>query len=250
MKLFEEFKLYETMWDEPTAEVERAELATVLKNLEKTLDEALAAAKQDKLANVLIMSKPGYGAVNACKDWAKRQNGVNVRCISIANSNPDDINRDFDKNTVIILTDIKPGAPEALSAFVNGDNLLTIGVVIDTGKRVAISRAQSSLFNFKFDFDNLYENLGNVPADTDINGVKVITIWDDNEADALVQKFNTFEEAAKHYEAVYINAVEEEYAEEVLYPILRAAEDREYDYIDSEGYAVIEARNTKKDYLV
>lgn len=239
MKLHEEFKLYENMWDEPIETV---------KNLEKTLDDALAVAKQGKLANVLITSRPGYGAVNACKDWAKRQNGVNVLSISIANSNSDDINRDFDKNTIIILTDIEPGAPEALSAFVNGDNLLTIGIVINMGEHVSISRAQANLFNFKFDFDKLHENIGE-PAEADIKGVKVVVIFDNNEADALVLKFNTFEEAADHYEDVYMNAVEDEYAEEILYPILCAAKDEEYDYIDNEGYAVIEMRATEKDYL-
>jgi hypothetical protein len=72
-----------------------------------------------------------------------------------------------------------------------------------------------------------------------IKGVRTVTIHNDtNERVAL--DFNSFEEAAKHFDNLYANAVEENYAEEVLYPILLAAQNEEYDYIDEEGYAVIE----------
>jgi hypothetical protein len=72
-----------------------------------------------------------------------------------------------------------------------------------------------------------------------IKGVRTVTIHNDtNERVAL--DFNSFEEAAKHFDNLYTNAVEENYAEEVLYPILLAAQNEEYDYIDEEGYAVIE----------
>ena len=72
-----------------------------------------------------------------------------------------------------------------------------------------------------------------------IKGVRTVTIHNDtNERVAL--DFNSFEEAAKHFDDLYVNAVEENYAEEVLYPILLAAQNEEYDYIDEEGYAVIE----------
>lgn len=72
-----------------------------------------------------------------------------------------------------------------------------------------------------------------------IKGVRTVTIHNDtNERVAL--DFNSFEEAAKHFDNLYTNAVEENYAEEVLYPILLAAQNEEYDYIDKEGYAVIE----------
>lgn len=72
-----------------------------------------------------------------------------------------------------------------------------------------------------------------------IKGVRTVTIHNDtNERVAL--DFNSFGEAAKHFDDLYVNAVEENYAEEVLYPILLAAQNEEYDYIDEEGYAVIE----------
>ena len=75
-----------------------------------------------------------------------------------------------------------------------------------------------------------------------INGIRIITIWDGDESDKLIQDFATFEEAAKHYDDVYVNAVEDDYAEEVLYPVLDAMNNKEYDYIDDDGYAVYEQR--------
>ncbi len=81
-------------------------------------------------------------------------------------------------------------------------------------------------------------------VDTDnIKGVKTITIHNDTD-EKVVLKFNTFAEAAKHFDNLYMNAVEDNYAEEVLYPILSAANEEEYDYIDDEGYAVIEVDAT------
>lgn len=72
-----------------------------------------------------------------------------------------------------------------------------------------------------------------------IKGVRTITIHNDTK-ERVVLDFNTFEEAARHFDDLYVNAVEENYAEEVLYPILVASQNEEYDYIDEEGYAVIE----------
>lgn len=83
------------------------------------------------------------------------------------------------------------------------------------------------------DSDNMLESTGK------INGVKTITIHNDT-GEKVVMKFKTFEDAAKHFDDLYANAVEDNYAEEVLYPILCAARDEEYDYVDDDGYAVIE----------
>lgn len=81
-------------------------------------------------------------------------------------------------------------------------------------------------------------------VDTDnIKGVKTITIHNDTD-EKVILKFNTFAEAARHFDNLYMNAVEDNYAEEVLYPILSAANAEEYDYIDDEGYAVIEVDAT------
>ena len=80
-------------------------------------------------------------------------------------------------------------------------------------------------------------------ADKAINGVRTITIHDDTD-EKVVLEFKTFEEAAKHFEDLYQNAVEENYAEEVLYPIMVAAQTEEYDYIADDGYAVIEVDAT------
>lgn len=74
----------------------------------------------------------------------------------------------------------------------------------------------------------------------EIKGVRTITVHSDTE-EKVILEFNTFAEAAKHFENLYANAVEDNYAEEVLYPIMLAAQEEEYDYIDDEGYAVIEA---------
>lgn len=91
-----------------------------------------------------------------------------------------------------------------------------------------------------------FENVKNagitLETTADIKGVKIITIWDGNESDKQVLEFASFEEAAKHFDHVYVNAVEEEYAEEVLYPVLDAMNNEEYDYIDDDGYAVYEQR--------
>lgn len=80
-------------------------------------------------------------------------------------------------------------------------------------------------------------------ADESIKGVRTITIHGDTDEN-VVMEFKTFEEAAKHFEDLYQNAVEDNYAEEVLYPIMVAAQTAEYDYIDDDGYAVIEADAT------
>ena len=76
-----------------------------------------------------------------------------------------------------------------------------------------------------------------------IKGVRTITIHSDTD-EKVILEFKTFEEAAKHFEDLYVNAVEETYAEEVLYPIMNAAKNEEYDYIADDGYAVIEADAT------
>ena len=76
-----------------------------------------------------------------------------------------------------------------------------------------------------------------------INGVRTVTIYNDTD-EKVVMEFKTFKDAAKHFEDLYQNAVEENYAEEVLYPIMVAAQTEEYDYIDDDGYAVIEADAT------
>jgi hypothetical protein len=70
-----------------------------------------------------------------------------------------------------------------------------------------------------------------------IKGVRTITIHDDSRT---ILDFADFAEAARHFDNLYANAVEDDYAEEVLFPILLAAQNEEYDYIDEEGYAVIE----------
>ena len=75
-------------------------------------------------------------------------------------------------------------------------------------------------------------------ADESIKGVRTITIHGDTD-EKVVMEFKTFEDAAKHFDDLYVNAVEDNYAEEVLYPILDAAKNEEYDYIDDDGYAVI-----------
>ena len=80
-------------------------------------------------------------------------------------------------------------------------------------------------------------------AATEIKGVRTITVHNDTD-EKVILNFNTFEEAAKHFDDLYANAVEDNYAEEVLYPILCAARDEEYDYIDDDGYAVIEVDAT------
>jgi hypothetical protein len=97
------------------------------------------------------------------------------------------------------------------------------------------------------DIEDVAEIAGKDPTEYDgykfdIKGVKVIAIWDGNESDKQVLEFATFEEAAKHFDHVYVNAVEETYAEEVLYPVLDAMNNKEYDYIDDDGYAVYEQR--------
>jgi hypothetical protein len=73
----------------------------------------------------------------------------------------------------------------------------------------------------------------------DIKGVRIITIHNETKG-RVVLDFNTFEEAARHFDDLYANAVEENYAEEILYPILLAVQNEEYDYIDDDGYAVVE----------
>ena len=80
-------------------------------------------------------------------------------------------------------------------------------------------------------------------ADEPIKGVRTITIHGDTD-EKVVMEFKTFEDAAKHFDDLYVNAVEDNYAEEVLYPILDAAKNEEYDYIDNDGYAVIEVDAT------
>lgn len=70
-------------------------------------------------------------------------------------------------------------------------------------------------------------------------GIKIV-ISNKEVCEDTILKFNTIEEAFKHFDDLYMNAVEENYAEEVLYPILCAIKEEEYDYIDDEGYAVIE----------
>ena len=80
-------------------------------------------------------------------------------------------------------------------------------------------------------------------AAEEIKGVKTVTIHNDTN-EKVVLEFKTFEEAARHFDDLYANAVEDNYAEEVLYPILCAARDEEYDYIDDNGYAVIEVDAT------
>ena len=72
-----------------------------------------------------------------------------------------------------------------------------------------------------------------------IKGVRTITVHNDT-GERVVLDFANFEEAAKHFDNLYANAVEENYAEEVLYPILIAAQNEEYDYIDEDSFAVIE----------
>jgi hypothetical protein len=72
-----------------------------------------------------------------------------------------------------------------------------------------------------------------------IKGVRTITEHNDT-GERVVLNFANFEEAAKHFDNLYANAVEENYAEEVLYPILIAAQNEEYDYIDEDSFAVIE----------
>ncbi len=76
-----------------------------------------------------------------------------------------------------------------------------------------------------------------------IKGVRTVTIHNDTD-EKVVLDFKTFKEAAEHFEDLYQNAVEENYAEGVLYPIMVAAQTEEYDYIDDDGYAVIEADAT------
>ncbi len=76
-----------------------------------------------------------------------------------------------------------------------------------------------------------------------INGVRTITIHSETD-EKVTLEFKTFKEAAKHFDNLYLNAVEENYAEEVLYPIMLAAQNEEYDYIDKDGYAVIEVDAT------
>ena len=80
-------------------------------------------------------------------------------------------------------------------------------------------------------------------AAEEIKGVKTVTVHNDTN-EKVVLEFKTFEEAAKHFDDLYANAVEDNYAEEVLYPILCAVRDEEYDYIDDNGYAVIEVDAT------
>lgn len=76
-----------------------------------------------------------------------------------------------------------------------------------------------------------------------IKGVRTVTVHN-NTGEKVVLDFNTFEEVAKHFDDLYMNAVEDNYAEEVLYPILSAAREKEYDYIDKDGFAVIEVDAT------
>lgn len=76
-----------------------------------------------------------------------------------------------------------------------------------------------------------------------VNGVRTVTVHNDT-SEKVVLEFKTFEEAVKHFDDLYANAVEESYAEEVLYPILCAARNKEYDYIDADGFAVIEVDAT------
>jgi len=87
---------------------------------------------------------------------------------------------------------------------------------------------------------NMKESVENTDS---IKGVRTVTLHNDTE-EKVILDFNTFEEAAKHFDNLYVNAVEENYAEEVLYPIMLAAQNKEYDYIDDDGYAVIEVDAT------
>ena len=72
-----------------------------------------------------------------------------------------------------------------------------------------------------------------------IKGVRTITVHNESN-EKVVLDFNTFAEAARYFDDLYANAIEDNYAEEVLFPILLAAQNEEYDYIDEDGYAVIE----------
>ena len=74
----------------------------------------------------------------------------------------------------------------------------------------------------------------------DYKGVRIITLNADYPGHKIVLDFDNFEAAAKHFDNVYNNSTHEEYAEQVLYPILCAAQNKEFDYITADNWVVIE----------
>ena len=84
--------------------------------------------------------------------------------------------------------------------------------------------------------------------ENNIKGVKVITLNLDRKGNDLELVFDTLEEAIEHYDHIYMNSSSEEYAENVLYPILCALKEEEFDEIDNEGYAIIEMNALGVDY--
>lgn len=116
-----------------------------------------------------------------------------------------------------------------------------VAVEDEKGKRLRLIMGDVREFYTWYDAKgNVIHEPGYIDTDTDYKGIKTITLNADAKGQKIVLTFDTFEDVYKHFENLYMNATDENYAEEILYSIMCSASAEEYDYIDDAGYAVIE----------
>ena len=120
-----------------------------------------------------------------------------------------------------------------------------VSVEDEKGKRLRLTMGDVCEFYTWHDAKgNVIHEPGYIDTDTDYKGIKTITLNADAEGQKIVLTFDTFEDVYKHFENLYMNATDENYAEEILYSIMCSASANEYDYIDEDGFAVIEVDAT------
>ena len=120
-----------------------------------------------------------------------------------------------------------------------------VSVEDEKGKRLRLTMGDVCEFYTWYDAKgNVIHEPGYIDTDTDYKGIKTITLNADAEGQKIVLTFDTFEDVYKHFENLYMNATDENYAEESLYSIMCSASANEYDYIDEDGFAVIEVDAT------
>ena len=120
-----------------------------------------------------------------------------------------------------------------------------VAVEDEKGKRFRLTMGDVCEFYTWYDAKgNVIHEPGYIDTDTDYKGIKTITLNADTEGQKIVLTFDTFEDVYKHFENLYMNATDENYAEEILYSIMCSASANEYDYIDEDGFAVIEVDAT------
>ncbi len=85
-------------------------------------------------------------------------------------------------------------------------------------------------------FEKVFEELNTLD---NIKGVRILLV-DEHLEEQPARDFATFSEAERYVENIYMAAADDVYADDVIAPLLDALENRKYDYMSEDGYAVFE----------